>query len=168
MFAENKLQLNDSWLFSAYQKHLPIWTAGFEDSTIGNMIVAKKELAMLPGYSFVMNGLEQMSSLTNWYMSERKKKEIGFFQIGGGISGDFALCVVPLIVNDLGIDIKAWSLFTQISDSTTSYGSFSGALPKEKITWNKINQDTPMHSINSDATIVFPIWALAVLDALNL
>ena len=45
----------------------------------------------------------------------------------------------------------------QISDSTTSYGSYSGAVPNEKITWGKISTDTPSFIIESDATIVAPL-----------
>jgi hypothetical protein len=44
-----------------------------------------------------------------------------------------------------------WSYFCQISDST-SYGSYSGAVPNEKITWGKLDIKTPKFIIESDAT----------------
>ena len=50
-----------------------------------------------------------------------------------------------------------------ISDSTTSYGSYSGAVPNEKITWGKLGQKTPKFIVESDATIVAPLifsWVL--------
>jgi deoxyhypusine synthase len=60
-------------------------------------------------------------------------------------------------------DIPLWGYFCQISDSTTSYGSYSGAVPNEKITWGKLSVDTPTFIIESDATIVAPLifaWLL--------
>ncbi|MCC6903124.1 MAG: deoxyhypusine synthase family protein, partial [Polyangiaceae bacterium] len=89
---------------------------------------------------------------------------IGFFQIGGGIAGDFPICVVPLIHQDLQQQCPYWGYFCQISDSTTSYGSYSGAVPNETITWGKLDVDTPRFIIESDATIVFPLVAAYMLD----
>jgi deoxyhypusine synthase len=89
---------------------------------------------------------------------------VGLCQIGGGIAGDFPICVVPSIKYDLGQPVKPWAYFCQISDSTTSYGSYSGATPNEKITWDKLTQDTPMFVIESDATIVAPLMVTALLE----
>jgi len=91
-------------------------------------------------------------------------KGVGFFQIGGGIAGDFPICVVPSIKYDLEKPVKPWAYFCQISDSTTSYGSYSGATPNEKITWDKLTRDTPMFVIESDATIVAPLIVTALLE----
>ncbi|MDH3584913.1 MAG: deoxyhypusine synthase family protein [Phycisphaerae bacterium] len=88
---------------------------------------------------------------------------VGFFQIGGGIAGDFPICVVPMIHQDLRIACPVWAYFCQISDSTTSYGSYSGAVPNEKITWGKLGVDTPKFMIESDATIVAPLVFAYVL-----
>ncbi|HSI05726.1 MAG TPA: deoxyhypusine synthase family protein, partial [Myxococcota bacterium] len=85
-------------------------------------------------------------------------------QIGGGISGDFPICVVPMIRQDLKHDAKLWGYFCQISEAATSYGSYSGATPNEKITWGKLAVDTPKFVIESDATIVFPLIAQYLLD----
>ena len=97
-----------------------------------------------------------MIELAKWYQTE-SKTGIGFFQIGGGIAGDFPICVVPMIKQDLRVSVPLWSYFCQISDSTTSYGSYSGAIPSEKITWGKLGIDTPKFVIESDATIVAPL-----------
>jgi deoxyhypusine synthase len=105
-----------------------------------------------------------MDELINWYVAESKKSPIGFFQIGGGIAGDFPICVVPLIRQDLKKEVPHWAYFCQISDSTTSYGSYSGAAPNEKITWDKLSVDTPKFIIESDATIVAPLIFGYVLD----
>ena len=90
---------------------------------------------------------------------------IGFFQIGGGIAGDFPICVVPMLHQDLQrTSVPLWGYFCQISDSTTSYGSYSGAVPNEKITWGKLGIDTPKFIVESDATIVAPLIFAWLLD----
>ena len=69
-----------------------------------------------------------------------------------------------LFRSDLQIkDIPRWGYFCQISDSTTSYGSYSGAVPNEKITWGKLSASTPKFIIESDATIVAPLIFAHVL-----
>ena len=84
--------------------------------------------------------------------------------IGGGIAGDFPICVVPMLHQDLQRDnVPRWGYFCQISDSTTSYGSYSGAVPNEKITWGKLSLDTPKYIIESDATIVAPLMFAWIL-----
>lgn len=146
-----------SWVVAACEKDIPIFTPGWEDSTLGNALIARTRKGHFKNFSFVKNGLEQMDYLIDWYLHNSKNHAMGFFQIGGGIAGDFAICVVPLIRQDLKQDCKLWNYFCQISDSTTSYGSYSGAVPNEKITWDKLGADTPRFIIESDASIVAPL-----------
>jgi deoxyhypusine synthase len=155
---------NNSWVFAACQKNLPIFTPGWEDCTLGNEIVAEMRKGRFKDFGFVKNGLEQMNYLIDWYLENTKDSSLGFFQIGGGIAGDFPICVVPLIRQDLGQQCKLWGYFCQISDSTTSYGSYSGAVPNEKITWEKLGVETPRFVIESDASIVAPLIFRYVLD----
>jgi deoxyhypusine synthase len=145
-----------SWLMAAAEKELPLFVPGWEDSTLGNMFVA----ACIRGdtdYGVMKVGPEYMGRLVDWYQEVTQDAGLGFFQIGGGIAGDFPICVVPLLEQDLQKDVRKWSYFCQISDSTTSYGSYSGAVPNEKITWGKLSKDTPRYVIESDATIVAPL-----------
>lgn len=147
----------DSWVMAAKEKNLPIVTPGWEDSTLGNIFVSHVISHDISSYHVVKSGLEQMSFLAKWYQKECEKFNLGFFQIGGGIAGDFSICVVPLLRQDLHQDVPLWSYFCQISDSVTSFGSYSGAVPNEKITWGKLGVDTPSFIIESDATIVAPL-----------
>jgi deoxyhypusine synthase len=160
---EYQIDVKDSWLYAAWQHNLPIFTPGWEDSTLGNMFVSQKLKNALSNFGIVKSGLEQMANLINWYQKVTKNKKIGFFQIGGGIAGDFPICVVPLLNQDLKIASPLWSYFCQISDSTTSFGSYSGAVPNEKITWGKLDSTTPKFIIESDATIVAPLIFAYVL-----
>ena len=147
----------DSWMIAAAKQNLPIVVPGWEDSTLGNIFASyciKGEL----NPNTMKNGIEYMIFLADYYKSNSGKDGIGFFQIGGGIAGDFPICVVPMLSQDLELNnTPFWSYFCQISDSTTSYGSYSGAVPNEKITWGKIDVDTPKFIIESDATIVAPL-----------
>ena len=154
----------DSWLFAAARKNLPIFVPGWEDSTLGNMFASQLILKQIKNTKTVKGGIDYMVDLASWYESTTAKNPLGFFQIAGGISGDFPICVVPMLEQDmLRKDIRKWAYFCQISDSTTSYGSYSGAVPNEKITWGKLETDTPKHIIESDATIVAPLVFAYVL-----
>ncbi len=153
----------NSWLLAAAKKKLPIIVPGWEDSTLGNMFVSQHFKGGLAHLGMMKSGLHYMEELIKWYKEESKKGKIGFFQIGGGIAGDFPICVVPLILQDLKQKAPFWGYFCQISDSTTSYGSYSGAVPNEKITWGKLDENTPRFIIESDATIVAPLIFAYVL-----
>ncbi|MFH1753596.1 MAG: deoxyhypusine synthase family protein [Candidatus Omnitrophota bacterium] len=154
----------ESWVVAACEKRLPIFTPGWEDSTLGNEVVAETRNGLFKHSRFIKSGLEQADALISWYLEHSKAAPIGFFQIGGGIAGDFAICVVPLIRQDMKTDCRLWGYFCQISDSTTSYGSYSGAVPNEKITWEKLGVDTPRFIIESDASIVAPLIFQYVLS----
>lgn len=147
----------NSWMLAAAEKNIPIVVPGWEDSTIGNIFASyclKGELSP----STMKSGIEYMVWLAQWYRENHNGEGIGFFQIGGGIAGDFPICVVPMLSQDLEEEsIPLWSYFCQISDSTTSYGSYSGAVPNEKITWGKLGKETPRFIVESDASIVAPL-----------
>lgn len=150
-----QIDTKDSWLVAACEKNLPIFVPGWEDSTTGNIYAARCLDGTIENVHTVRSGIEYSIALTSWYL--RQVTPWGFFQVGGGIAGDFPICVVPLIRQDLEADVPLWSYFCQISDSTTSYGSYSGATPNEKITWEKLSEETPRFIIESDATIVAPL-----------
>ena len=153
----------NSWVLAAAKKNLPMVVPGWEDSTMGNIFASYCIKGQLSA-STVKSGTEYMMWLANWYTKNTKKNKIGFFQIGGGIAGDFPICVVPMLYQDMKrTDTPFWDYFCQISDSTTSYGSYSGAVPNEKITWGKLDINTPKYIIESDATIVAPLIFAYVL-----
>ena len=151
------------WLLAAARANLPIVVPGCEDSTFGNIFashVKTNECSAL----IVKSGIEYMAAFYDQYKVLSEGAGVGFFQIGGGIAGDFPICVVPSIKYDLAEPVKPWAYFCQISDSTTSYGSYSGATPNEKITWDKLTRDTPMFVIESDATVIAPLLLRALLE----
>lgn len=155
---------SDSWMCAAAERDLPMFVPGWEDSTLGNMYAAHCLTGSIKNVHTVRSGIEYMMQLAEWYLKATGENSLGFFQVGGGIAGDFPICVVPMLSQDLRKDqVPLWGYFCQISDSTTSYGSYSGAVPNEKITWGKLGIDTPKFIIESDATIVAPLIFAYVL-----
>jgi len=159
---EYQIDPRDSWLYEAAKVNLPLFIPGWEDCTLGNMFAARCLKGELTPACIRM-GIEYMLHLCDWYKETSADRSIGFFQIAGGIAGDFPICVVPLLRQDAEQDVPLWAYFCQISDSTTSYGSYSGATPNEKISWEKLGVDTPTYVIESDATIVAPLIFAYVL-----
>jgi deoxyhypusine synthase len=148
----------DSWMMAAAEKNLPMFVPGWEDATLGNMYAGHCISGDVKQVHTVRTGIEYMMVLAEWYTETTARSPLGFFQIGGGIAGDFPICVVPMLHQDLQREsVPLWAYFCQISDSTTSYGSYSGAVPNEKITWGKLGMDTPKYIIESDASIVAPL-----------
>ena len=155
---------DDSWLMAAARENLPIFVPGWEDSTCGNIFAARRIDGSIGNGGVVRGGIDTMMELARWYSETSANDPVGFFQIGGGIAGDFPICVVPMLEQDLGRPTPVWSYFCQISDAVTSYGGYSGAVPNEKITWGKLAEDTPKFMIESDATIVAPLIFAYVLN----
>ena len=154
----------DSWMAAAANKDLPLFVPGWEDSTLGNIYAARCITGAIDNVLTIRSGIEYMIDLAAWYRQVSEDASIGFFQIGGGIAGDFPICVVPMLNQDVvSTPVPEWGYFCQISDSTTSFGSYSGAVPNEKITWGKLSVDTPRFIIESDATIVAPLIFAKVL-----
>jgi len=153
----------NSWVAAAKDAGIPIYTPGFEDSTLGNIYAAHVYDGSIPNHSAVASGTYQMEQLIRWYRETSTDSPIGMFQIGGGIAGDFPICVVPLLKQDLQLDIRLWGYFCQISDAVTSYGGYSGAVPNEKITWYKLDPESPRFMIQSDASICAPLVFAHVL-----
>jgi len=164
--ASFQIDPKNSWLLEAAKKKLPIIVPGWEDSTLGNMFAGHVISGDVKNVHTVRTGIEYMMFLAEWYtVNATEKSTVGFFQIGGGIAGDFPICVVPMLHQDLQrTSVPLWGYFCQISDSTTSYGSYSGAVPNEKITWGKLGMKTPKFIIESDATIVAPLIFAIILD----
>ena len=166
-----KANPDDCWVYAAYEKNIPIVVPGFEDSTMGNIFSSyvyngphkKKEDIVLDGNT-MKTGLEYFHLMYDWYMKESKDAPIAFLQLGGGISADFPICVVPSLKHDLKLHdkVRDWAGFIEIGSSPMSYGSYSGAGGKEKITWDKLSTKSYYQIIQSDVTVAFP-WIAAIL-----
>lgn len=176
LFAEKKIKPDpkanpfDCWAYAAYEKGIPVVVPGFEDSTMGNIFASytyrgahKKKGDTIVSSTVMKSGLDYFHLLYDWYLKESKRHPIAFLQLGGGIAADFPICVVPSIKHDLRIHaVRDWAGFIEIGSSPMSYGSYSGAGGKEKITWDKLSTKSYYQVIQSDVTVAFP-WIAAVL-----
>lgn len=179
LFSENLIKpdaqanADDCWAYAAYKHNVPIIIPGFEDSTMGNIFASytydgkyRTDKSVVLNQNIMKSGLEYFTYLYDWYMETAKKSPIAFLQLGGGISADFPICVVPSIKHDLGLHdkVRDWAGFIEIGSSPMSYGSYSGAGGKEKITWDKLSTKSYYQVIQSDVTVVFPWMAAVLLD----
>jgi len=157
-----QVDASESWMLAAAEMKIPIVTPGWEDSTLGNVFTSLVR-DMEADYSVVKMGVEAMNYLADWYLKEKAEK--GFFQIGGGIAGDFAICVVPFLRQDckMGDKVKHWAYFCQCTNAMVEEGGYSGAEPSEKITWDKISKKTPAFVVKSDASITVPLIFNSIL-----
>lgn len=154
----------DSWVLAAMDMNVPVFVPAWEDSSLGNMYTAACMRRDIIHADTVRGGVDTLVAIANWYTETASQSRVGFFQVGGGVSGDFAICVVPMLRTDLSQhSLPRWQYYCQISDSTTSYGSYSGATPSEKVSWGKLDTDTPAYMIESDATLVVPLIFAYVL-----
>ena len=91
------------------EKKLPIFVPGWEDSTLGNIYASHCLKKNIRNVHTVRSGIEQMISLADWYRKISQQSPVGFFQIGGGIAGDFPICVVPMLKQDMNLqDTEIW------------------------------------------------------------
>lgn len=176
LFAENLIKPDpaanphDCWTYAAYEKNIPIIIPGFEDSTMGNIFASytyagkyRSDSGPVIDPNIMKSGLEYFTSLYDWYMETSEAHPIAFLQLGGGIAADFPICVVPSLKHDLKHPkVRDWAGFIEIGSSPMSYGSYSGAGGKEKITWGKLATTSYYQIIQSDVTVSFP-WIAAVL-----
>ena len=151
-------------MIAAMEKNIPVYAPGAEDSTLGNAFVAACMRGELQHITTMRSGYEYMVHLAAWWAEKAKKRKMGFTQVGGGVAGDFAICVVPMLNLELGRDdLPLLSYFMQCTDAVSSYGGYSGALPTEKGSWAKVDEKTETFAIDSDATIVMPLIFSLVL-----
>ena len=165
-----KANPDDCWTYAAYKKNIPIVIPGFEDSTMGNIFASytydgkyRKDKSAVVNPSVLKTGLEYFTWMYDWYQEASKNSPIAFLQLGGGIAADFPICIVPSLKHDLQYPkVRDWAGFIEIGSSPMSYGSYSGAGGKEKITWDKLSTQSYYQIIQSDVTVAFP-WIAAVL-----
>jgi deoxyhypusine synthase len=173
----------DCWLYQAWKHSIPVFVPGWEDSTMGNIFtqacykgnhrfLKRFKLPKPVSKDVVEPGFVYMHRLAEWYMDATEEHQLAFFQLGGGIAGDFPICVVPHLKKDYLADesidtqeelIPPWAGFIEVFLSPMSAGSYSGAGGKEKITWGKLNPDAFMAQIYGDYTTIFPNIVALVL-----
>lgn len=143
---------SDCWLYQAWKYKIPVYVPGWEDSTMGNIFTHlsyQGDHEILKSWQadsservspqVIKPTFMYMHHLAEWYLDNAiPESKIAFWQLGGGIAADFPICVVPHILKDYTYEgVQPWAGFVEIHSSPMSFGSYSGAGFKEKITWEK-------------------------------
>jgi deoxyhypusine synthase len=118
------------------EKNLPMVVPGWEDST---MAICTPATVITGDIENVHHGSHRHRVMTmladcEYTNNATDDSTIGFFQIGGGIAGDFPICVVPHAHTRTSNAKTSPSGATSArsADSTTSYGSYSRRCPQRK------------------------------------
>ena len=181
---DSEAKAEECWLYEAWKYKIPVFVPGREDSTMGNIfshacyngkdsMLSKYKLEEPIDPSVIKPPDAYMHKLAEWYMDITKDSSVAFLQLGGGIAADFPICVAPHLKDDYFHDeteekkdemVKPWAGFIEIYSSPMSFGSYSGAGPKEKITWKKLNEKSYGVQIFGDYTTIFPDIAAIILN----
>ncbi len=132
---------DDSFIFNACKKNVPIFVPGFLDGAFGTAMFSYSGL-----HKFTLNPFKDQNELADIVF---KAKRSGAIVIGGGISKHHTIWWNQF--KD-GLDYVVY-----ISTAQEFDGSLSGAKPKEAITWGKIKPNAEHCFVNGDATIIFPL-----------
>lgn len=143
-------QLRDkqALLRTAYKRSVPIFCPGIFDSMLGLNLWTYSRLKPL-----MINPFKDFSRLVD--MTYEKKK-VGAVILGGGMPKHHVL-----IANSYrgGVDSAI-----QITLDRPEGGGASGAPLEEAISWGKIKTQKKLATITGDATVIFPLLALAALE----
>ena len=96
---------------------------------------------------------EYMIKLADWYQTMSAKSSIGFFQIGGGIAGDFPIRVPCPCCTKIcsGPRFRSGAISARSRIPRLPTDLYSGAVPNEAIiTWGKLGVDTLKFIIEPD------------------
>ena len=146
----HQIDPKNSWMLAACEKNLPIFVPGWEDSTLGNIFAGRLMQGEI-NKDLLEIGVEYMVELANWYIKSENPQGIGFFQIGGGIAGDFPICVVPMLSKISNVNTAKWSVLLPNQRLDHLLWFLLGRRPNEKITWGKL--DKTSKSLSSSPTL---------------
>jgi deoxyhypusine synthase len=138
----------NSLLATAYKRRVPIFCPGIFDSMLGLDLWTYSQLN-----SLLINPFKDFSKLVEMTY---ESKRVGVVILGGGMPKHHVL-----IANSYrgGVDAAI-----QITLDRAEGGGASGAPLEEAISWGKIKTRYKLVTLVGDATIIFPLVALAALE----
>ena len=142
----------NSILYQAARKNIPIFCPGIADSAFGFQLFMFQQKHK----DFIVDTLEDIGKATTNLSFDEKK---GLIALGGSISKHYAVFSALL---SGGFDYAVY-----MTSSHQSSGSFSGATTDEAKSWGKIKDDAEAATVIGDVSVTFPILILSVLDKLD-
>jgi deoxyhypusine synthase len=143
-----RLKKNDSILATAYSKQVPIFCPGIYDSMLGLHLWTFAQLNTL-----LVNPMRDFTKLVDLTYEAKKT---GLIILGGGMPKHHAM-----IAN---IYRGGTDAAIQITLDRPEGGGTSGAPLEEAISWGKIRSPNRLATVVGDATILFPLIAMAALE----
>jgi deoxyhypusine synthase len=141
-----------SWVATAAQYDVPIFTSSPGDSSIGMNVAAMK---LRGGTTTIDPDLDVLESTAIVYDADVN----GVVILGGGSPKNFYLQTQPTLWQILDLNRGGHEYVLQISTDSPQWGGLSGATPSEAISWGKV-QANMLHNhvvLYSDSTIGAPI-----------
>jgi len=154
LLKEIGLMLNDenSILYQAAKKNIPIYCPGIADSSFGFQLLMFQQKHS----DFIVDTIGDMQRVVTDLSFDEKK---GLISLGGSISKHYAVFAALL---SGGFDYAVY-----MTTSHASSGSMSGATTQEAKSWGKIRDDGEAATVNGDVSITFPLLMCRVLDELK-
>jgi deoxyhypusine synthase len=144
---------NDSIVFAAYEKGVPIFCPAFSDCSAGFGFVAHQHARR--GKPVVsIDSAKDFYELTQLKIAN---PTTGLLMIGGGVPKNFAQDIV-VAAEILGVDAPMHKYAIQITVADSRDGALSGSTLKEASSWGKVDT-TFEQMVYAEATLALPLIA---------
>ncbi|MAT59971.1 MAG: deoxyhypusine synthase [Ignavibacteriae bacterium] len=145
-------KVNDSVVYAAYKKNVPIFVPAFSDCSAGFGIVMHQHKN--PEKHVSIDSGKDFYELTQVKL---KHKETGIFMIGGGVPKNFTQDIV-VAADILTEDAPMHKYAVQITVADVRDGALSSSTLKEASSWGKV-ETTFEQMVYSEATLALPLIA---------
>jgi len=144
---------NDSIVFAAYEKNVPIFCPAFSDCSAGFGFVAHQHARR--GKPMVsIDSAKDFYELTQLKIAN---PTTGLLMIGGGVPKNFAQDIV-VAAEILGVEAPMHKYAIQITVADSRDGALSGSTLKEASSWGKVDT-TFEQMVYAEATLALPLIA---------
>lgn len=143
-------KVDDSVIFAAYKKNVPIFVPAFSDCSAGFGFVVHQ--TKNPDKHVSIDSAKDFLELTKIKLNCR---DTGIFMIGGGVPKNFTQDIV-VAADILQEDAPMHKYAIQITVADERDGALSGSTLKEASSWGKV-ETTFEQMVYSEATIAMPL-----------
>jgi deoxyhypusine synthase len=143
-------KVDDSVVWAAYKKHVPIFVPAFSDCSAGFGFVVHQ--TKNPENHCSLDSAKDFLELTKIKLAS---KDTGIFMIGGGVPKNFTQDIV-VAADILQEDATMHKYAIQITVADERDGALSGSTLKEASSWGKV-ETTYEQMVYSEATVAMPL-----------
>jgi deoxyhypusine synthase len=149
----NGCKTDDSIVFEAYRRQVPIFCPAFSDCSAGfGLIAHQQQRGDRPRVS--IDSVKDFYELSIW---KTRQKETGLFMVGGGVPKNFAQDIT-VAADIMGFEARMHKYAIQVTVADVRDGALSGSTLKEANSWGKV--DTAYEQmVFAEATVAVPLIA---------